>query len=202
MEVKTFFLLKVRTKSRSRWIEHLIKSQIGVNSAVVDFDKRLLQVSYNQDLISVQYMRMLVRSLGCDLLCNDKDIKDKVDQLNNYLILKKRILSISFVFFLSFLGLIFPSRDWITLLFSSIMYLLYSFLFVPLFNKKVIRRIKLLDAIGIAVPFLLIFNAVLGMFVFFDQFHLTWFLVSILLIEFFTFLRWKIEKDLAVNDLL
>ena len=56
MEVKTFFLLKVRTKSRSRWIEHLIKSQIGVNAAVVDFDKRLLQVSYNQDLISVQYM--------------------------------------------------------------------------------------------------------------------------------------------------
>ncbi len=202
MEVKTFFLLKVRTKSRSRWIEHLIKSQIGVNSAVVDFDKRLLQVSYNQDLISVQYMRMLVRSLGCDLLCNDKDIKDKVDQLNNYLILKKRILSISFVFFLSFLGLIFPSRDWITLLFSSIMYLLYSFLFVPLFNKKVIRRIKLLDAIGIAVPFLLIFNAVLGMFVFFDQFHLAWFLISILLIEFFTFHRWKMEKDVAVNDLL
>ena len=109
-------------------------------------------------------MRMLVCSLGCDLLCNDKDIKDRVNQLNNYLILKKRILSISFVFFLSFLGLIFPSRDWITLLFSSIMYLLYSFLFVPLFNKKVIRRIKLLDAIGIAVPFLLIFNAVLGMF--------------------------------------
>jgi hypothetical protein len=202
MEVKTFFLLKVRTKSRSRWIEHLIKSQIGVNSAVVDFDKRLLQVSYNQDLISVQYMRMLVRSLGCDLLCNDKDIKDKVDQLNNYLILKKRILSISFVFFLSFFGLIFPYRDWITLLFSSIMYLLYSFLFVPLFNKKVIRRIKLLDAIGIAVPFLLIFNAVLGMFVFFDQFHLAWFLISILLIEFFTFHRWKMEKDVAVNDLL
>jgi hypothetical protein len=202
MEVKTFFLLKVRTKSRSRWIEHLIKSQIGVNSAVVDFDKRLLQVSYNQDLISVQYMRMLVCSLGCDLLCNDKDIKDRVNQLNNYLILKKRILSISFVFFLSFLGLIFPSRDWITLLFSSIMYLLYSFLFVPLFNKKVIRRIKLLDAIGIAVPFLLIFNAVLGMFVFFDQFHLAWILVSILLIEIFTFLRWKIEKDAAVNDLL
>ena len=172
MEVKTFFLLKVRTKSRSRWIEHLIKSQIGVNSAVVDFDKRLLQVSYNQDLISVQYMRMLVRSLGCDLLCNDKDIKDKVDQLNNYLILKKRILSISFVFFLSFFGLIFPYRDWITLLFSSIMYLLYSFLFVPLFNKKVIRRIKLLDAIGIAVPFLLIFNAVLGMFVFLISFIL------------------------------
>jgi len=202
MEVKTFFLLKVRTKSRSRWIEHLIKSQIGVNAAVVDFDKRLLQVSYNQDLISVQYMRMLVCSLGCDLLCNDKDIKDRVNQLNNYLILKKRILSISFVFFLSFLGLIFPSRDWITLLFSSIMYLLYSFLFVPLFNKKVIRRIKLLDAIGIAVPFLLIFNAVLGMFVFFDQFHLAWILVSILLIEIFTFLRWKIEKDAAVNDLL
>lgn len=202
MEVKTFFLLKVRTKSRSRWIEHLIKSQIGVNSAVVDFDKRLLQVSYNQDLISVQYMRMLVRSLGCDLLCNDKDIKDKVDQLNNYLILKKRILSISFVFFLSFFGLIFPYRDWITLLFSCIMYLLYSFLFVPLFNKKVIRRIKLLDAIGIAVPFLLIFNAVLGMFVFFDKFHLAWFLISILLIEFFTFHRWKMEKDVAVNDLL
>mgnify|MGYP003594071795 FL=1 len=202
MEVKTFFLLKVRTKSRSRWIEHLIKSQIGVNSAVVDFDKRLLQASYNQDLISVQYMRMLVRSLGCDLLCNDKDIKDKVDQLNNYLILKKRILSISFVFFLSFFGLIFPYRDWITLLFSSIMYLLYSFLFVPLFNKKVIRRIKLLDAIGIAVPFLLIFNAVLGMFVFFDQFHLAWFLISILLIEFFTFHRCKMEKDIDVNYLL
>ncbi len=202
MEVKTFFLLKVRTKSRSRWIEHLIKSQIGVNSAVVDFDKRLLQVSYNQDLISVQYMRMLVRSLGCDLLCNDKDIKDKVNQLNNYLILKKRILSTSFVFFLSFFGLIFPYRDWTTLLFSSIMYLLYSFLFVPLFNKRVIRRVKLLDAIGIAVPLLLIFNAVLGMFVFFDQFHLAWFLVSILLIEFFIFLRWKIEKDVAVNDLL
>ena len=88
MQVKTFFLLKVRTKSRSRWIEHLIKSQIGVNSAVVDFDKRLLQVSYNQDLISVQYMRMLVRSLGCDLLCNAKDFKDRVDQLYNYLILK------------------------------------------------------------------------------------------------------------------
>ncbi|SHF14229.1 hypothetical protein SAMN05444405_105198 [Bacteroides luti] len=202
MEVKTFFLLKVRTKSRSRWIEHLIKSQIGVNSAVVDFDKRLLQVSYNQDLISVQYMRMLVRSLGCDLLCNDKDIKDKVNQLNNFLILKKRILSISFVFFLSFFGLIFPYRDWIILLFSSIMYLLYSFLFVPIFNKKIIRRIKLLDAIGIAVPLLLIFNAVLGMFVFFDQFHLAWILVSILLIEIFTFLRWKIEKDAAVNDLL
>lgn len=202
MEVKTFFLLKVRTKSRSRWIEHLIKSQIGVNSAVVDFDKRLLQVSYNQDLISVQYMRMLVRSLGCDLLCNDKDIKDKVNQLNNFLILKKRILSISFVFFLSFFGLIFPYRDWIILLFSSIMYLLYSFLFVPIFNKKIIRRIKLLDAIGIAVPFLLIFNAVLGMFVFFDQFHLAWFLISILLIEFFTFHRWKMEKDVAVNDLL
>ena len=202
MEVKTFFLLKVRTKSRSRWIEHLIKSQIGVNSAVVDFDKRLLQVSYNQDLISVQYMRMLVRSLGCDLLCNDKDIKDKVNQLNNFLILKKRILSISFVFFLSFFGLIFPYRDWIILLFSSIMYLLYSFLFVPIFNKKIIRRIKLLDAIGIAVPFLLIFNAVLGMFVFFDQFYLAWFLISILLIEFFTFHRWKMEKDVAVNDLL
>lgn len=202
MEVKTFFLLKVRTKSRSRWIEHLIKSQIGVNAAVVDFDKRLLQVSYNQDLISVQYMRMLVRSLGCDLLCNDKDIKDKVNQLNNYLILKKRVLSVSFVFFLSFFGLFFPYRDWITLLFSSIMYFLYSFLFIPLFNRKVVRHIKLLDAIGIAVPLLLIFNAILGMFVFFDQFYLAWFLVSILLIEIFTISRWKIEKDVAVNDLL
>ena len=171
-------------------------------SAVVDFDKRLLQVSYNQDLISVQYMRMLVRSLGCDLLCNDKDIKDKVNQLNNYLILKKRVLSVSFVFFLSFFGLIFPYRDWITLLFSSIMYFLYSFLFIPLFNRKVVRHIKLLDAIGIAVPLLLIFNAILGMFVFFDQFYLAWFLVSILLIEIFTISRWKIEKDVAVNDLL
>ncbi len=202
MEVRTFFLLKVRTKSRSRWIEHILKSQIGVNTAIVDFEKRLLQVNYDQELITVQYMRMLVRSLGGDMLCNDKDIEDRQNQLNNFLILKKRVLSISFLFFISFFGLIFPYRDWIILLLSSLIYFLFLFLFIPVFNKNVARHIKILDAIGIAVPLLLIINAGLGMFVFNDNFHLFYLITSILLIELITLFRWNREKNMALDELL
>lgn len=202
MEVRTFFLLKVKNKSRSRWIEHIIKSQIGVNTAIVDFDKRLLQVNYNRELITIQYMRMLVRSLGCDMLCDDKEIECRQNQLSNFLILKKRVLFISFLFFLSFFGLIFPYRDWIISLLSSFIYFLFLLLFIPVFNKNVVRHVKLLDAIGIAVPLLLIINAGLGMFVFHDQLHLFYLIASILLIELITLFRWNKEKNMAVNSLL
>jgi len=66
----------------------------------------------------------------------------------------------------------------------------------------VARHIKILDAIGIAVPLLLIINAGLGMFVFNDNFHLFYLITSILLIELITLFRWNREKNMALDELL
>jgi hypothetical protein len=64
MEKKVIFLLKVKTKIKARWIEHIIKTQIGVNLAIVNYDKRVILIEFDAKLITIQYIRMLRSFVG------------------------------------------------------------------------------------------------------------------------------------------
>lgn len=145
MEKKVFFLLKVKTKIKARWIEHIIKTQIGVNLAIVNYDKRVILIEFDAKLITIQYMRMLVRSLGCDLVLDDKEIRNRQNQLGNFLVLKKRKTIFFSIFLISILGFICPFYNWLLFVVSILMFVLYLSLFIYVSNKHFVRSFRLID---------------------------------------------------------
>ncbi len=148
MEKKVFFLLKLKTKIKARWIEHIMKTQIGINLAVINFDKRVLLVEYDSKLITSQYMRMLVRSLGCDLIVDDKEVQKKQNQLGNLNVLKRRVLFSYLISFISIIELFCPFSNFILLFSSVLMFILYFSMFFKVSNDHFKRPYGAIDLLG------------------------------------------------------
>ncbi|WP_321519644.1 hypothetical protein [uncultured Bacteroides sp.] len=203
MEKKVFFLLKVKTKIKARWIEHIIKTQIGVNLAIVNYDKRVILIEFDAKLITIQYMRMLVRSLGCDLVLDDKEIRNRQNQLGNFLVLKKRKTIFFSIFLISILGFICPFYNWLLFVVSILMFVLYLSLFIYVSNKHFVRSFRLIDRIGLLFSFLFIVIGAIRMFYFSDsKVVFLYFFISIVIIQLISFYRWIEEKKIAEIDLL
>lgn len=203
MEKKVFFLLKVKTKIKARWIEHIIKSQIGVNWAIVDFEKRIILIEFDSKLITAQYMRMLVRSLGSDLVFDDKEILNKQNQLGNLLVIKRRIIVFFILFVVSILGLFSPFSNWLELAFSVVALFLYFSLYVNVLNRHFNRSFWLIDRIGFLFYILFLYFGLTKMFSLNSSVvESIYFFVSIIIVQIIFFYRWVKEKSKAEIDLL
>jgi hypothetical protein len=203
MEKKVFFLLKVKTKIKARWIEHIIKSQIGVNWAIVDFEKRIILIEFDSKLITAQYMRMLVRSLGSDLVLDDKEILNKQNQLGNLLVIKRRIIVFFILFVVSILGLFSPFSNWLELAFSVVALVLYFSLYVNVLNRHFNRSFWLIDRIGFLFYILFLYFGLTKMFFLNSSVvESICFFVSIIIVQIIFFYRWVKEKSKAEIYLL
>ena len=203
MEKKVFFLLRLKTKIRARWIEHIIKNQIGVNLAIVDFDKRVILIEFDSKLITAQYMRMLVRSLGSDLVIDDKEIQNRQNQLGNLFVINKRVIVFFAVFVISILGLFCPFSNWLELAFSGAALFLYFSLYVNALNGNFDRLFWLSDRIGFLFYFLFICFGITKMLSLNSCFVASiCFFVSIIIVQIIFFYRWIKEKSKAEIDLL
>lgn len=203
MEKKVFFLLRLKTKIRARWIEHIIKNQIGVNLAIVDFEKRIILIEFDSKLITAQYMRMLVRSLGSDLVIDDKEILNKQNQLGNLLVIKSRIIIFFALLVVSILGLFCPFSNWLELAFSGVTLFLYSSLYVNALNGHFNRSFWLIDRIGFLFFFLFVCFGLTKMFSLNSSVvESIYFFVSIIILQIIFFYRWIKERSKAEIDLL
>ena len=203
MEKKVFFLLKLKTKIKARWIEHIIKTQIGVNWAIVHFEKRVILAEYDSKLITPQYMRMLVRSLGCDLVFDDKEVKNKENQLGNLLILKKRSIVLLFIFIISLVGFICPFYNWLLFIFSISELMLYFSLFINVFNERYNRLMWNIDRVGLLLSLLSWSAGVASMFILAMNVMVSvYFVISIIVVQLLLFHRWFKEKRIAERELL
>ena len=100
---KSVFLIeRIRHREKAQWLKRIIGSQIGVQEVSVNLSNMLMKVEYDSNIISPQKMRMLIRSVGCDLLIDEKKIHDRLKQKGR---LKRDIISFfiaSVLFALSF----------------------------------------------------------------------------------------------------
>ena len=72
---KSVFLIdRIRHKEKALWLKRIIGSQMGVQEVSVNPSNMLMKVEYDSNVISPQKMRMLIRSVGCDLLIDEKKI--------------------------------------------------------------------------------------------------------------------------------
>lgn len=198
MEKKVFFLLKLKTKIKARWIEHIMKTQIGINFAVINFDKRVLLVEYDSKLITSQYMRMLVRSLGCDLVVDDKEVQKMQNQLGNLYVLKRRIIFSYLISLLSIIELLCPLSNLFLLFSSVLMFILYFSLFFKVSNDHFKRLYGVIDLLGGLIAFLLIIIAfILLLFGVNISFETICLFSSIIIVQFLFILCYIKERNAA-----
>lgn len=85
-----FLLENVRHKDKVEWLKRIIRSQLGVIDVSVNLSNMLMKVEYDPNAISPKTMRMLIRSVGCDLLIDEQKIHDRLKQKSR---LKRDIIS-------------------------------------------------------------------------------------------------------------
>lgn len=98
-----FLITHIRHKGKIQWIKRIINSQMGVNDVSVNPATMLMKVEYDPAVISPQKMQILVRSVGCGLLIDEKLIHDRLKQKSR---LKRDIITFviaALLFGLSFL---------------------------------------------------------------------------------------------------
>lgn len=203
MEKKVFFLVKLKTKTKARWIEHIIKTQFGVNLAIVNFEQRIILIEYNSEFVTLQYMRMLVRSLGCDLVFDDNEIENRRNQLGNLIILNKRRKIIFFVFFLSIIGLICSFSSLFQFFFSISTFVLYYSLFINVLNGHYRRFMWHVDRVCFLFSLLLEGFGVFDMIISNNKFSVSvYFIATIFVVQLLLLYRWFKEKRIAEIELL
>lgn len=200
MEKKVFFLVKLKTKTKARWIEHIIKTQFGVNLAIVNFEQRVILIEYDPEFVTLQYMRMLVRSLGCDLVFDDNEIENRRNQLGNLIILNKRKF---FIFFISIIGFICSFSNLFQFFFSISTFVLYFSLFINVLNGHYRRLMWRVDLVGFLFSLLLEGFGVFNMFISNNNFSVSvYFFTTIFVVQLLLFNRWFKEKRIAEIELL
>lgn len=85
-----FLLENVRHKDKVEWLKRIIRSQLGVIDVSVNLSNMLMKVEYDSNAISPKTMRMLIRSVGCELLIDEQKIHDRLRQKGR---LKRDIIS-------------------------------------------------------------------------------------------------------------
>jgi hypothetical protein len=85
-----FLLENVRHKDKVEWMKRIIRSQLGVIDVSVNLSNMLMKVEYDSNAISPKTMRMLIRSVGCELLIDEQKIHDRLRQKSR---LKRDVIS-------------------------------------------------------------------------------------------------------------
>ncbi len=197
MEEKTVFLLKLKSKRKAKGIEHIIRSQLGVNFVSIDFENRLMTINFNPEQITIEYMSLLVRSVGLDLVFNEHDFGFWQNRLGNYLVLKRRR---KILYSFSLIGMIIFLRHFSILFlfgFSILALIFYLSLFIYNSNNHFIRSFWISDKIGIVFSF--IFATLGGVSIYYkiaNNLVFSLLFASILIVEIITIYRWLNEKKL------
>lgn len=197
MEEKKIFLLKLKSKGKAKRIENIMRSQLGVNFVSADFENRLMTINYNPGQITIEYMSLLIRSVGLDLVFNEHEVGFWQNRLGNYFVLKRRR---KILYLLSSIGMIiFLSHSSILLLFgfSILAPIVYLSLFIYNLNNHFIRSFWISDKIGIVFSF--IFATLGGASIcckIVNNLVLSFPFASILIVEILTIYRWLNEKKL------
>ena len=197
MEEKKIFLLKLKSKGKAKRIEHIIRSQLGVNFVNIDFENRLMTINFNPEQITIEYMSLLIRSVGLDLVFNEHEVGFWQNRLGNYFVLKRRR---KILYSFSLLGMIiFLSHSSVLLLlgFSILALIFYLSLFIYNSNNHFIRSFWISDKIGIVFSF--IFATLGGVSICYkivNNLVFSLLFVSILIVEIMTIYRWFNEKKL------
>ena len=197
MEEKTVFLLKLKSKRKAKGIEHIIRSQLGVNFVSIDFENRLMTINFNPEQITIEYMSLLVRSVGLDLVFNEHDFGFWQNRLGNYLVLKRRR---KILYSFSLIGMIIFLRHFSILFlfgFSILAPIFYLSLFIYNSNNHFIRSFWISDKIGIVFSF--IFATLGGVSIYYkiaNNLVFSLLFASILIVEIITIYRWFNEKKL------
>ena len=84
-----FLLENVKHKDKVEWMKRIIRSQLGVIDVSVNLSNMLMKVEYDSNAISPKTMRMLIRSVGCELLIDEQKIHDRLRQKSR---LKKDVI--------------------------------------------------------------------------------------------------------------
>ncbi|WP_321519542.1 hypothetical protein [uncultured Bacteroides sp.] len=75
-----FLIENIKHKDKVDWLKRIIRSQIGVLSVTVNNSNMLMKVEYDSSAITPETMRMLIRSVGCDLLIDEEKIHERLKQ--------------------------------------------------------------------------------------------------------------------------
>ncbi|WP_321437241.1 hypothetical protein [uncultured Bacteroides sp.] len=203
MEEIFFFILKLESRRKAKRIEHIIKTQLGVNSVNIDFKNRLMKINFDPNKISVEYMALLIHSMGADMVLSEHEASFWKNQLGNYFILKKRRKILYLLSSIAMIALIMHSSYWLLLGFSIFIFIFYLSLFIYQSNKHFFRSFWKIDKIGIISWFLFTALGVAGLYYHraYDLVSILFF-ISILIVESITIYRWFNEKKSAEFDLL
>jgi hypothetical protein len=85
-----FLLENISHKDKIDWLKRIIRSQIGVLDVNVNPVNKLMKVEYDSRAITPETMRMLIRSVGCELIISEKKIHERLKQKRR---LKRDIVS-------------------------------------------------------------------------------------------------------------
>jgi len=124
-----FLIENVKHKDKVEWLKRIIRSQIGVLSVSVDHSNMLMKVEYDSSAITPETMRVLIRSVGCELLIDDKKIHERLRQKSR---LKRDIISFivaSVLFALSFITWTF-SWGFIAVAVTGLIFLFFLIIFI------------------------------------------------------------------------
>jgi Cation transport ATPase len=200
---ESFFILKLKSKRKAKKIEHTLKTQIGVNSVSIDFNSRLMDIDFDPDKISVEYMALVIRSIGSDMAISEDEFNSCKNQLGNYSVLKRRRKILYLLSIISMIGLIEQFSYWVLLGFSILVFGLYLSLFIYKSNKHFIRSFCKIDKIGIFLSSIFIITGSICLY--YHKLNNTitlLFLLSIITLALSTIYRWLNEKKIAEMNLL
>ncbi len=86
MDVVTevFLIERISHKDKIDWLKRIISSQIGVLDVNVNPVNKLMKVEYDSRVITPETMRMLIRSVGSELIINQEKIHAKLKQKKRF----------------------------------------------------------------------------------------------------------------------
>ncbi len=195
MEEKKMLLLKLKSKGKAKRIEHILKTQLGVNFVSLDFENRLMTINYNPEQITIEYISLLIRSVGSELVFSEHEVKFWQNQLGNYFVLKKRRKVLYSLSAIALIMLLSHLPTWLLLGISLLTSIVYLSLFIYRSNKRFIRSLWKSDKLGILSSF--IFTALGGVSIYYqiiNSFIFILLIISILIVDIITIYRWLNEK--------
>lgn len=195
MEEKKMLLLKLKSKGKAKRIEHILKTQLGVNFVSLDFENRLMTINYNPEQITIEYISLLIRSVGSELVFSEHEVKFWQNQLGNYFVLKKRRKVLYSLSAIALITLLSHLPTWLLLGISLLTSIVYLSLFIYRSNKRFIRSLWKSDKLGILSSF--IFTALGGVSIYYqiiNSFIFILLIISILIVDIITIYRWLNEK--------
>jgi len=188
-------LLKLKSKGKAKRIEHILKTQLGVNFVSLDFENRLMTINYNPEQITIEYISLLIRSVGSELVFSEHEVKFWQNQLGNYFVLKKRRKVLYSLSAIALITLLSHLPTWLLLGISLLTSIVYLSLFIYRSNKRFIRSLWKSDKLGILSSF--IFTALGGVSIYYqiiNSFIFILLIISILIVDIITIYRWLNEK--------